>query len=114
MGEGEVELGSSFPAHGQSSVVVQPRVGSFDRPAVAGLSVADASGSRLSFARDARGDAALAERLAQPVGVIAAVGEQHAGPVLAAAAAATQPRHRVHGGERVYAIVPVARPEQQR
>ena len=114
LGEGEVELGSSFPAGAEASLVVQPGVGAFDRPALVGVFVADASGSGFAFARDARRDAAFAERVAEPVGVIAAVGEQAGRPVLAAAATAAQAGHRVDRSKRVYAIVPVARPQQQR
>lgn len=87
LGEGEVELGSSFPAGVKPSLVVEPGVGAFDRPAEACLVVADASGSGFSFVRNARLDAACAQRDAQPVGVVAAIGEQLAGPVLAAAPA---------------------------
>src|SRR5207249_1911921 len=72
LGEGEVELGSSFPARGEAALVVEPGVGPFDRPAVACLCVADASLAGLSFARDVRGDAALAEPVADRVGVEAA------------------------------------------
>ena len=113
MGEGEVELGSSFPAGGEAAVVVEPGVGAFDRPTLVCLLVAGAAASRFPFVRDVRGDAAFAQGLAEPVGVVAAVGEQPAGPVLAAVAADAQRRQRVDGGERVYAVVPVSRPEQQ-
>ena len=114
LGEGEVELGSSLPAGGQSSLVVQPGVSAFDRPALTCVLVADASGSGFAFARDARADAACLERVAEPVGVVAAVGKQPARPVLAAAAADTQPRYRIDGVKREHAVVPVPRPEQQR
>ena len=114
LGEGEVELGSSFPAGGQSALVVEPGVCSFDRPAVACLGVAGASGSGFAFGRDQRSDAALSERVAEPVGVVAAVGEQAARPVLVSAATGAQMRYRVDRGERVHAVVPVSRPQQQR
>jgi NaMN:DMB phosphoribosyltransferase len=76
--------------------------------------VADAAAAGWFFVRDVRVDAALAERLAEPVGVVAAVGEEVAGPVLAAAAAAAQRRQRVDGGERVHAVVAVARADKER
>ena len=114
LGEGEVELGSSFPASGEAAVVVEPGVGAFDRPALACVLVANASASAFLFVRDARADAALGEGLAEPVGVVAAVGEQPARPVLAAAATDPQPWYRVDRGERMHAVVAVPRPEQQR
>ena len=114
MGEGEVELGSSFPASGEAAVVVKPGVGAFDRPALACMLVADASASRLPFVRDARTDAAFSKRHAEPVGVVATVGEEPARPVLAAAATDPQPWYRVDRGERMHPVVPVPRPEQQR
>lgn len=114
MCEGEVELGSSLPASAEATLVVEPGVGAFDRPAVACMTVADAAGAGLPFARDMWGDAALLQCLAEPVGVVAAVGEQPGRPVLAAAATGAQPRHRVHGRERVHAVVPVSRPQQER
>jgi hypothetical protein len=114
LGEGEVELGSSFPAWVESAVVVEPGVGAFDRPALAGVLVADASASAFPFARDARADAAFLERLAEPVGVVAAVGKEPARPVLAAAATDPQPWYRVDCRERAHAVVSVPRPEQQR
>jgi hypothetical protein len=114
LGEGEVELGSSFPASAEAAVVVEPGVGAFDRPALTRVFVADASASAFPFARDVRADAAFLERVAEPVGVVAAVGEEPARPVLAAASTDTQPWYRVDRGERVHAIVPVSRPEQQR
>jgi len=112
--EGEVELGSSFPAGGEAAVVVEPGVGAFDRPAFVCLVVADAAGAGVLLFRDVRSDAAFAECLAQPVGVVAAVGEQPVGSVLAAFAAAAQRRHGVDGGKRVDAVVAVSRPQQQR
>lgn len=114
MCEGEVELGSSFPAGGEAAVVVEPGVGAFDRPAVVCLVVADAAGSAFPFLRDVRGDAAFAQRLAEPVSVVAAVGKEPARPILAAVATDAQPRQRVHRGERVHAVVPVSRAEQER
>jgi hypothetical protein len=86
LGEGEVELGSSFPAGGEAAVVVEPGVGSFDWPAVACLFVADASGAGFPLAWDAWADAAFAQLIADPVGVVAAVGQQSVRPVLAVAA----------------------------
>jgi hypothetical protein len=114
LSEGEVELGSSFPAGVQASLVVQPGVRSFDRPAVPRLCVADPSGSGLSFARDQRSDAALSERVAEPVSVVAAVGEEAARPVLVSAASDAQARYRVDRGERVHAVVPVSGRDKQR
>ena len=114
MGEGEVELGSSFPAGAEPALVVQPGVQSFDRPAFACVGVAGASGAGFAFAGDARGDSAVAERVAEPVGVVAAVGEQRGRPVLAAAAADTQAGDGVDRGQRVDAVVPVARPQDKR
>ena len=114
MGEGEVELGSSFPAGGEAALVVEPGVGPFDRPAAPGLGVAAAAGSGFSFAWDQRRDATLAERVAEPVCVVAAVGEEPARPVLLSAATDAQVRHRIDGGERVHAVVPVPWREQER
>ncbi len=114
LGEGEVELGSSFPAWVEAALVVEPGVGSFDRPAVACLCVADAPGSALLFVRDEWFDAALVEGVAEPVGVVAAVGEEAGWPVLASAAADTQPWYRVERGEGVHAVVPVSGRDQKR
>ncbi len=113
LGEGEVELGSSFPAWVEAALVVEPGVGSFDRPAVACLCVADAPGSALLFVRDEWFDAALVEGVAEPVGVVAAVGEEAGWPVLASAAD-TQPWYRVERGEGVHAVVPVSGRDQKR
>lgn len=60
LAEGEVELGSSFPTGGDASVVVQPGVGAFDRPALGCLRVACASRAARSFLDDPRFDATLA------------------------------------------------------
>lgn len=75
LGEGEVELGSSFPAGGDAAVVVEPGVGAFDRPALGCLRVADTALAGPAFLDDPRIDAALAERGADVFGVVAAVGE---------------------------------------
>lgn len=88
LGEGEVELGAAFPTSSEAPVVVEPGVGAFDRPALASLNVAGAAGSRFAFAWDARVDAALAQRVAEPVRVVSAVGEQPARPVLVSASPA--------------------------
>lgn len=114
LGEGEVELGSSFPAWVEAALVVEPGVGSFDRPAVACLCVAAASGSAFLFVGDEWFDPALVERVAEPVGVVAAVGEEAGWPVLASAAADTQPWYRVDRGEGVHAVVAVSGREQKR
>ena len=114
LGEGEVELGSSFPADGQAAVVVDPGVGAFDRPALACVLVADASGAGFLFVGDVGADAALAERGAEPVGVVAAVGKQPARSVLAAAATDAQGGYRIDRVERVHAVMSVSRPEKQR
>jgi hypothetical protein len=64
--------------------------------------------------RDERFDAALVEGVAEPVGVVAAVGEEAGWPVLASAAAETQAWYRVEGGEGVHAVVPVSGRDQKR
>ena len=100
--EGEVELGAAFPAGVEAAVVVEPGVGAFDRPAVAGVGVASAAlAAGLSF-RDQWLDAAVAEGLAESVGVVAAVGEEPVGVFLAAAA---QRRDRVDEREGVALVV---------
>jgi hypothetical protein len=50
------------------------------------LFVADASGAGFPLAWDAWADAAFAQLIADPVGVVAAVGQQSVRPVLAVAA----------------------------
>src|SRR5207249_8492134 len=70
--EGEVELGSSFPAGADSAVVVEPGVGAFDWPAFACLGVAGASLAGSAAADDPRVDPALGERVAEVFGVVAA------------------------------------------
>ena len=58
--EGEVELGSAFPAGRDAAVCVEPGVGAFDRPALGCLRVACASRAARSFLDYAWIDAALA------------------------------------------------------
>lgn len=104
LGEGEVELGSSFPAGGDPPVVVEPGVGAFDRPAFGCLGVAGASFAGSAFLDDPRLDPAFAERGPDVFGVVAAVGKQ---PHWAFASAASQRRDRINNGDRVPAVVVV-------
>jgi len=105
-GEGEVELGTAFPADRDAAVVVEPGVGAFDRPALGCLRVASASLTAWSFLDDARIDPALAQRDTDVFGVVAAVGEQLVGPL---APPAPQARDRVDDRDRVAAVVVVGR-----
>jgi hypothetical protein len=111
LGEGEVELGSSFPAGRDAPVCVQPGVGAFDRPALGCLRVAGAAFTWPSFLDDARFDAALADRSAEVFGVVAAVGEERVGAI---AAPVAQRRDRVDDRERVAAVVVVGRAQKDR
>jgi hypothetical protein len=109
LGEGEVELGSPFPARRDAAVGVEPGVGAFDRPALGCLRVAGASLAARSFLDDPRLDAALAQRGADVFGVIAAVGEQLIGSF---AAASPQPRDRIDERDSVWAGVGGCREQQ--
>ena len=61
LGEGEVELWSSFPAGRDAAVVVEPGVGAFDRPAFGCLRVAGAALAARVLLDDPRLDPAFAE-----------------------------------------------------
>jgi hypothetical protein len=111
LGEGEVELGSAFPAGRDASVCVEPGVGAFDRPALGCLGVAGAAFAWAAFLDDARFDATLADRDAEVFGVVAAVGEDLVGSV---AVAFAQRRDRVDDRERVAAVVVVGRAQKDR
>jgi hypothetical protein len=100
--EGEVELGSSFPAGADSAVVVEPGVRAFDWPAFACLGVAGAPLAGSAAADDPRVDPALGERVAEVLGVVAAVGQQR---VWSAAPARAPGRDRVDEREQVAALV---------
>jgi hypothetical protein len=104
--EGEVELGSAFPAGGEAAVVVEPGVGAFDRPAVAAVGVAAAALAAAAAFRDVWFDAARLELVAEVVGVVAAVGVEPVGVFFVAAA---QRRDRVDDGEQVSLLVLVRR-----
>jgi hypothetical protein len=109
LGEGEVQLGSAFPAGCDPPVCVEPGVGAFDRPAFGCLRVADTALAAAAFLDDPRFDAALAQRGPDVFGVVAAVGQQLVGPFTAAAA---QRRDRIDHRDRVPAVV-VVRGTQQ-
>ena len=111
LGEGEVELGSAFPAGGDAAVVVEPGVGAFDCPAFGCLRVASAACAARSFLDDPRFDPAFAERGADVFGVVAAVGEELVGAI---AAPVAQRRDRVDDRERVAAVVVVGRAQKDR
>jgi hypothetical protein len=106
--EGVVELGSSFPAGGEAAVVVEPGVAGFDRPAFVGVRVAGAALAGWSFLGDVWFDPARAERGADVVGVVAAVGVE---PVRARPAAAAQGRDRVDERDRLCPVVFVRGPD---
>lgn len=111
LGEGEVELGSSFPAGADAAVVVQPGVRAFDRPAFGCLRVAGTPFTTRSFLDDPRFDPAFPQRGTDVLGVVAAVGEQ---PLGTFAPAAPQPGDRIDHGERVAAVVVVGGTQQDR
>ena len=104
LSEGEVELGSSFPAGRDPAVVVEPSVGAFDHPALGCLRVASAAAAARSFLDDPRFDAALAKRDTNVFGVVAAIGEQLVGSF---AAAASKRRDRIDDRDRVSAVMVV-------
>jgi hypothetical protein len=72
--EGEVELGSAFPACGEAAVVVEPGVGAFDCPAVAAERVAGAALAGVAAFCDHGVDLTVFEGGAEGCAVVAAVG----------------------------------------
>jgi hypothetical protein len=115
-GEGEetfVDVGAAVVADEEASASVEPGEGAFDDPAV--LSEA---GAVLGLAAGDLGlDAAFAQLLAMPLGVVGAVGEQ---PVGAAARVADTAAHRRHPVDKrqqlgdVVAVTAGQRPRQRK
>ena len=74
--EGFVDVGASFVADAESSVLVEPGDGALDDPALA----AEAGAARGAPGRDERGDAALEQLCVGGFVFVAAVAEQGFGP----------------------------------
>lgn len=121
--DGEPVVGVAFPAGGDAAPVVEPAVGAFDDPAVAGVGVAwagcwpvgaaddgcaggDGVAGAAAFA-DHGLDAAFGDGVAQWLAVVAAVG-----PELVGAQAAGE--ELVQQRQQLLAFVVVAGPDRQR
>ena len=110
----EVELGPTLVADVDPTPVVQPGVRALDRPALGHLRIANATLASRPAADDPWLDPALAQRGAQVLGVVAAVGQQRVGTVVEPAATGAQGRDRIDEREQVATLVLVGAAEGDR